>query len=302
MRHATTIATSMLFLAFLASAASGLLPAADAPRNLVVYFEFLDNGNGVEEAVDYLFKRMLGPDDQLIIQSPVRTYGFSRTTLSQSREKLSAMVKKKLRGDIARAAQNYKQVLKNLDTAAREIEELAYPSGTLDTTKDMNELFILYRLELANLNQLRKVNDASLRRLAGVFQGQKGENHLVMLFEREFRPIPKREALNVLADMPKFAVQSNELFATGDLTERFDVTTLADHFKRLPLTQHFIYITSKNVAATGSLFENSGDIYAAFSKITRITGGTCITTAEPVAGLEKIVKSWEKKTTDVRRQ
>lgn len=292
---------ALLSLAALPLAAAAPPPQAGGPRNLVVYFEFLDNGNGVEEAIAYIFERMLGPRDQLIILSPLRSYSFSRDTLAQPRAELIAMMQEKLRNDIARTAQSYKQIIDDLDTAAREIEELAYPTGTVDTNKDMSELFILYRQALSNLNQLRQVKEASLRRLAGVFRGHTGENHIIMLFEREFRPIPRREALNVLADTPRFAFQSNELFATGNMKELFAVAPLAAEFKRVPLTQHFIYITSKNTSATGSLFENSGDIYAAFGKLAQATGGVSRTITEPVAGLEEIVKTWEKKTTNVRR-
>lgn len=267
--------------------------AESRPRNLIVYFEFLDNANGVEDAVEFIFNKMLRPGDQLIIQSPERTYSFSRDTLAQPKARLIAMVQGKLRRDISRAGQGYKQVIHNLDAAAREIEELAYPSGAIDTNKDMNELFILYRQELANLNQLRKVKDASLRTLTAAFRGREGENHLIVLFEREFRPIPKREALNVLADVPKYAFQSNELFATGNPRQLFDVPALAAYFKQVPLAQHFIYVTSKNSLAGGNLFENSGDMYSAFSKLAEATGGVCKTTAEPMTGLEAVLKTWK---------
>jgi hypothetical protein len=291
---------SVLFvisLILLSMAGSSPLPAANGPRNLIVYFEFLDNTNGVEEAVEYLFNQMLGPGDQLLIQSPAQLYGFSRATLSRPKAELIAMIQEKLRADIAQTAQGYKQVIKDLEVAAGNIGVLAYPSGApsdgANPTKDMSELFILYRQGLTNLNQLRQVNDAILRRLAGAFHGQKGENHLIVLFERELRPIPIREALNALADTPVFAMQSNELFSTGNLKEPFDVAALANFFKEVPLTQHFIYITSKTTSATGNLFENSGDTYAAFSKIAKTTGGACETTSEPVAGLEAIMRAWK---------
>jgi len=293
MPRAIMLAIALNLLVFSAAAASAPRPEAGVPRNLVVYFEFLDNSNGVEDAVTFLFERMLGPDDRLIIQSPARAYSFSRDTLSRPKAELIALMREKLRGDIARAAQSYKQILGDLDAAAREIEELAYPTGALDTTKDMNELFILYRQALANLNQLRKIDAASLRRLAGAFRGHKGENHIIILFEREFRPIPRREALNVLADTPKFAFQSNELFATGNMKEIFAVAALASEFNMVPLAQHFIYITSKHTSSTGNLFENSGDVYAAFSRIALATGGVCLTISEPVSGLEAVFASWD---------
>jgi hypothetical protein len=292
MQRDIVITLLVLSVAFLATAGSSPLPAA-GPRNLVVLCEFLDNANGVEDALAFIFNKMLGPGDQLIIQSPAQTYGFTRDTLSQPKAELIAMMQGKLRGDISRAGQDYKQVIKNLDTAAREIEELAYPTGAIDTTKDLNELFILYRQELANLNQLRKVKDTSLRKLTSAFRGQKGENHLIVLFEREFRPIPRREALNALADMPKFAFQSNELFFPSNVREPFDIAALADYYRQVPLTQHFIYITSKNTLAGVNLLENSNDIYSTFSKLAEATGGVCVTISEPTAGLQSIMKAWK---------
>jgi hypothetical protein len=292
MQRSMVIALLVLSLPFLATAGSSPLPAA-GPRNLVVFFEFLENANGVEDAVEFIFNKMLGPDDQLIIQSPAQTYGFTRATLSRPKAEVIAMMQEKLRGDFSRSGQDYKQVIKNLDAAAREIEEIVYPSGVVDTTKDINELFILYRQELANLNQLRKIDEASLRKLTAAFHGQKGENHLIVLFEREFRPIPRREALNALADMPKFASQSNELFFTGNVNEPFDIAALADYYKQVPLTQHFIYVTAKSTSSSGNLLENSNDIYSIFSKLAEATVGVCTTISEPTAGLQSIMKAWE---------
>lgn len=280
-------------LALLAFFLTLSIAAESSRRNLIVYFEFLGNTNGMEDAVAYIFDRMLGPNDQLIIQSPEQAYGFSRATLSQPKAELIAMVQGKLRADISRAGQNYKRVIQDLEMAADEIEELAYPSGPIDTHKDMNELFILYRQALSDLNQMRKINDASLRRLAAAFRGQEGENHFIVIFEREFRPIPRREALNVLAKTPTFALLANEMFTADNPRELFDTEALAAYFKQLPLTQHFIYVKSPSSSTSKNLFENSGDIYSAFSKVAQATGGACVSIAEPVAGLEAIMSTWK---------
>ena len=289
-----------VFLIFFASAGSSPLQAAKGPRNLIVFFEFLDNANGVENAVEYIFNKMLGPSDQLIIQSPARVYGFSPKTLSRPKAELIAMMQEKLRGDISRSGQNYKQVISDMETAIRNLEGFVMPSGVDSSginqppeTRNLSELFAFYRQGLDNLKQLRMVKDTPLRQLTAAFRGQKGENHVIVLFEREFRPIPRREALNALGEMPKFAFLANELFLTGNTKEPFDVAALADYFKQVPLTQHFIYVTSKNTSVSGNVLENSGDIYSAFSKIAEATGGVSKTIAEPMDGLESVVKAWK---------
>ena len=276
------------------------LPAA-GPRNIIVFFEFREVTGGVDAALETVFNRMLGPSDQLIIQSPARLYGFSPQTLSRPKTELIAMMHEKLRTDISQAAQNTQQVIKDLESAVRNLEGFVMPSGVPEAggmggateTRDLSELFNGYRQGLANLAILRKVNEAALRQLAGAFRGQKGENHIIVLFEREFRPVPRREALNILGDMPKFAFQANELFTIGGLKEPFDAAALADFLKSVPLTLHFVYVTGKTTSATGNLLENSGDVYSAFSKAAQATGGVCATTAEPAAGLETVLKSWQ---------
>lgn len=300
MRRIVVFAPIAILLTVLAMTGSSPLPAADSPRNVVVFFDLHESTDGLADAVDFIFNKLVGPSDQLIIRSPSGLYGFSRAKLAQPKAELIALMRDKLRGDITKGAQSYKQVINELELAVRNLEGLVLPSDVpqggmndLPETRDLSELFNFYRQALLNLTQLRKANDASLRQLADAFRGQQGENHIVVLFEREFRPVPRREALNILADMPKFAFQANEMFLTGGNKEPFDANALSEYFKQVKLTQHFIYLTGKKASATGNLLENSGDIYSTFSKIAGATNGSCLATAEPVDGLKAVLKSWK---------
>ena len=297
MRRNMIIALFAISLIFLVAIAPGPLAAAAGPRNVVVFFDLHESTDGLEDAVEFIFNKLVGPSDQLIIRSPAGLYGFSRAKLAQPRAELIALVRDKLRSDITKTAQSYKQVINELEIAVRNLEGMVMPSDVPSDgspeTRDLSELFNFYRQALLNLAQLRKVNDASLRQLADAFRGQQGENHIIVLFEREFRPVPRREALNILADMPKFAFQANEMFLTGGNKEPFDANALAEYFKQMTLAQHFIYLTSKKTSATGNLLENSGDIYSAFNKIAGATGGSCLATAEPVDGLKAVLKAWK---------
>ncbi len=297
MRRIVFSALIAITLTFLAMTVSSPLPAADSPRNIVVFFDLHESTDGLADAVEFIFNKLVGPSDQLIIRSPAGLYGFSRAKLAQPKAELIALVRDKLRSDITKSAQSYKQVISELELAVRNLEGLVMPSEVqgdpMPETRDLSELFNFYRQALLNLTQLRKVNDASLRQLADAFRGQQGENHIIVMFEREFRPVPRREALNILADMPKFAFQANEMFLTGGNKEPFDAKALTEYFKGVKLTQHFIYLTAKKASATGNLLENSGDIYSTFSKIAGATGGSCLTTAEPVDGLKAVMKTWK---------
>jgi hypothetical protein len=221
--------SAILFLAILivlASVGSGVLQAADSQRNFVVFFEFFDNSSGVEAALKNIFDDMLGPDDLLIIYSPVRLYSFSKTTLARPKAELISMMKEKLRGDISKAAQNYKQVIKDMEGIVRLIENIVLGTGPADEEGDLSNLFMRYSQGLVNLQQLRKVNEPALRQIAGLFRDQRGQNHIVLLFEREIRPVPNRDALNQLRDSPVFAMRANELFASDNLKAPFDTDAI----------------------------------------------------------------------------
>jgi hypothetical protein len=288
---------SILFLAtllILASRGSGVLRAADSQRNFVVLYECLDNSSAVKDTVEYIFNDMLGPDDLLIIYSPVRLYSFSKTTLARPKAELISMMEEKLRGDASKAAQDYKEVIKEMASGVRTIESMVLGEessapGEEGSMRDLRNLFMLYRQALGSLSQLRKVNEAALRQIGELFRKQRGQNHIILLFEREFRPIPNRDALNVLHDMPIFGAQANELFASDNLKALFATDAIGEFFKQVPLTLHFLYIKSNSNFTTGAILENSADVYAAFSKIAKITGGVCETITEPVAGLKSIM-------------
>jgi hypothetical protein len=195
----------------------------------------------------------------------------------------------KLRGDTSRAVQNYMQVIKDMEGVVRDIEANVLKESPMAETSDLRNLFMRYRQYLDNLQQLRHVNDAALRQIAGLFRGQRGENHVILQFEREFRPIPNREALNRINDFPVFAIQANELFASDNLKEVVDADAIGELFKQVPLTFHFLYVKSKSNFIRGASYENSGDLYAAFSKIAKTTGGFCDSITKPVAGLESVM-------------
>lgn len=291
MRRSLVLILSLAAMIVLVSMGSGVLQAADSQRNYVVFLEFLDNSSGAEDAIGYVFNDMLGPDDQLIIYTPARLYSFSKTTLARPKADLIAMMKEKLRGDISQAAQNYKQIIKDMEGVVRNIETIVLEIGPADPGEelDLNNLFMRYKQSFGDLQQLRKINETALRQIAGLFRNQRGQNHMVLLFEREFRPVPTGEAMNKLRELPVFAVQANELFASDNLKPLFNADAIAELFKQAPLTFHFLYVKSNSNFSIGATFENSGDVYSIFSKLAKNSGGVCDTIADPVAGLKSIM-------------
>ncbi len=187
---------SGLLLSLLIGAQAGALPAESQTRNFILFFEILDYTKEMGDAVSFFLTQVLEPGDQLIIYTPVRVYGFSRTTLAQPRRDLVRGVQDKLRGDTAFCRTNYQIIMDEMKIQAREVAD------NIASQEDLRRSLSLYRQSLANLQSLRKVNEDLLRQVVEVFKANPGKNHAVMVYQAEFRPIPDKETMNRLRAMP----------------------------------------------------------------------------------------------------
>jgi len=241
------------------------------------------------DAVTYFFNQVLAPDDQLIIYTPARAYGFSKNTLNKPRGELIATMKEKLRGDSAACSSNYTIILNEMKALARGIEG-GQTTGA-DAQAGLKNSLTLYRQEMENLRTLRQVNEPLLMKIVDMFKTQQGQNHLVMLYEAEFRPIPNRETLSRLRAMPEIAFIVAELFASDDQKTPLDAQKFIDIFGEGKVTLHFLYIKPRDKSTVQDFKEHSADMYDVFTKIAKATGGIVETTASPEAALKSLVKA-----------
>jgi hypothetical protein len=280
-----TIIPVLAVVAFLILSAPGGAVNADKPsRNYVLFFEILDYTRAMGDAVSFFLGRVLEPGDQLIIYTPARVYSFSRTTLSRPRRDLILDVQDRLRGDTAYSSANYKTIMEDMRIQSRDL-------GDSTELNSIRRSLTLYRQSLANLRSLRKVNEALLEDIVEMFRSQTGENHVVMSYQAEFRPIPDRETLNRLRAMPVIAFEANELFQEADKALPLDADLFIDKFRESAVTLHFFYIKTKDAPPVRDLLEQSVDMYNAFSRIAAATGGIVETTASPEAGFKALLKA-----------
>lgn len=279
--HILTLAVAVL----LAVSAPGGAVKPDRPaRNFVLFFEILDYSRAVGDAVSFFLSRVLEPGDQLIIYTPARVYSFSRATLSRPRRELILDVQDRLRGDTANSSADYKTIVEDMRVQARDL-------GDSTELNSIRRSLTLYRQSLANLRSLRKVNEALLENIVEMFKSQPGENHVVLTYQAEFRPIPDRETLTRLRAMPVIAFEANELFQEADKTPPLDSNLFIDKFKESAVTLHFFYIKTKDAPPVRDVLEQSVDMYSAFSRIAAATGGVVETTASPEAAFKALLKA-----------
>jgi hypothetical protein len=277
-------------------------PAADGQRNFIVVFEIRNYTGDLGDAVKYIFSDLLRSGDQLIVYTPAKVYGFSKATLARPQAELVAMLQEKLRSDTALSATGFAAIAKDMKSTVQNIENYLLggtgsgDSGGVSAGKsddvDLKNNLANYRQFTANLMQLRRVNDQLLRQMLGVFRSQPGSNHLIVIYEQELRPIPQRRAMDVLREDAKLSFMSQELFAQQSTKPPFDAEAFASLCAQVPLTAHFLYFKPKTGdSLSADFFDNSGDMYGAFGKVTGSTGGVNETVGEVKAGLKTIVNA-----------
>jgi hypothetical protein len=259
------------------------------PRNFVLIFDILNYTREMGDAVTYFFNQVLAPNDQLIIYTPARAYGFSKNTLNKPRGELIATMKEKLRGDSAACSSNYTIILNEMKNLAGAIE--GGQTTSVDTLSGLKNSLTLYRQEMENLRSLRQVNESLLMKIVDMFKTQQGKNHVVMLYEAEFRPIPNKETLSRLRDIPEIAFIIAELFASDDQKAPLNAEKFIDIFGEGKVTLHFLYIKPRDKSSVQDFKEHSADMYDVFTKIAKATGGIVETTANPEAALKSLVKA-----------
>ena len=258
-------------------------------RNFVLLFEVLDYSREIGDAIAFFFNQVLESNDQLIIYSPARAYGFSKTTLARPKRELIASMQEKIRGDTAACSSSYKIIINDMKIHVREIET----SGTtsLDAQAGLKDSLTMYRRDLENLQGLRIVNEPLLMHIVDMFKTQQGKNHMVMIYGAEFRPIPNKETITRLQAIPRFAPEVAELFLSEDQEPPLDAYKFSGIFGETAIALHFLYIKPKDVSSVQDFKEQSADMYDVFSKIAKATGGIVETTAKPEAALKSLLQA-----------
>lgn len=283
------------------TAMSASAPPAESAtgNNYVFIFQVTRYDLNIDEAVDFIFNNIIKPKDSLTIFTPVKSYSFSKNTRkTQPKEKLIDVTKKVLKRDITIGTADYNRMVENM---AQLIREIGDPSGT-DPSKviigstglqgaTIKNILVNYRQLLDNIKNQRKLNESFFLGLAQAFKKIKGKNYLYILYQKELRPIPRNSLISDLKGIQEIRFDVMSLFETGIDEDIMDVEKVGQAMKDGAVTVNFIYINLKiGKGMSTELKEFSTDIYNAFSKLAKATGGIVETTSKPVVVLKKAVK------------
>jgi VWFA-related protein len=260
-----------------------VLPGASPPappkiRNYVLYLDLKEHLPKIEEALDYFFSDVLGPQDALFVVTPVKTYKFRSEYLARvSRREVSDKLKAILKTDITLGNSQYRNMIESF----YKLEEEEYPPDTIEVKEML--LFDLAK----QIRDLTEITEERVMGFADVLKALDGEKHIFLLFQREVLPA--------------------HLFADDRQAElvkpvNFDVEKIKRHFSDASITVHCLYITKRPAYAARDLFQGgsvlasqlqdlSSDVYASFRQMAAATGGLSESTTNPSFALKQAAEA-----------
>ena len=263
-------------------------------RLFVLLFEMTDYQPEVARAMDFFFDRVIEPQDELILMTPMKTYALKSGTLTKiSRAKAKSDLLAKVRSDVMIGSSEYLGLIREL---------------TLIMTgdNDLDDKLQKYGETLSRLESLRYVDEKKLVEFARLLKSREGQKHVFFFYQKEVVPkINAKEIQKLMMenqDRPDIQLGLMEKFEFFKRDVTFDVSAVQKAFSDSSIAVHFLYLTRTRIAmadvtqgrgAALSLEEQSEDVFSAFSEIARATGGLIDSSASAEQSFQRAVEASE---------
>lgn len=287
-----------ILLTSVVTAAPTPAPAGDGPDTYMVMFFVNEYNAKVGDAVEFFFKKVLKPEDQLSILTPVKPYSFSQNTRqAQGIDKLIDMTKKVLKRDIMVGAANYQQ---SIEEQARLVIDMSgggdqasggLSSVTLPGSTSLKTFLVRYNQLLTEYRNSRKLTGKLLSDLASLLKRNPKNNHIYLFYQKEVQYIPTRHVMDALMQVRDIRFSVMEAFEGENTKQLMDTEKIIAALKDAQATLDFVYVSMRDRRRQGAqIREFSNDMYGVLSKVAKATGGQVIATSKPEAALKKINK------------
>jgi VWFA-related protein len=263
-------------------------------RLFVLLFEMTDYQPEVARAMDFFFDRVIEPQDELILMTPMKTYAMKSGTLTKlSRAKAKSDLLAKVRSDVMIGNSEYLGLIREL---------------TLIMTgdNDLDDKLQKYGETLSRLESLRYVDEKKLVDFARLLKSREGQKHVFFFYQKEVVPkINAKEIQKLMMenqDRPDIQLGLMEKFEFFKRDVTFDVSAVQKAFSDSSIAVHVLYLTRTRIAmadvtqgrgAALSLEEQSEDVFSAFSEIARATGGLIDSSASAERSFQRAVEASE---------
>lgn len=253
-------------------------------RNFMLVFDITDYSSQVEEAVTTFFNKVIQPGDQIVILSPLKYYFLTPQKGDLTKNQLIEDVIKNLKEDIRSSAHKYMYYFEEMEGIATTIASRR--SYALTGSRDLDEALKSYKKACENMMELRSAYESRLMNIAKIFRSTrgKGDNHMLMFFQKQFRPIPKI-SLN-----QRFFFDALETFQATEYKYKLDLKKIKFALTHASVKVHFLYLRGKKHTRMRGIeyLETTSALYKFFSKISKATGGINLKAATPSLFLKKL--------------
>jgi hypothetical protein len=242
----------------------------------------------VKEVLDYFFDQVILQRDTLNIVTPLKTYNLKPKTFEiVPKEKIKKQVIGILKKDIRLGNAEYINLIKELEICA------------------LNGNVQGYALALAQLAQLRHIDQKNLEAFANSLKAKKTQKHVFLFYQQESVPELVLSASGGFFSEADRMVSKGATFLSAPLFSEinisFDTDLIKKAFSDSSISVHFLYITKAlrdriDVSNMGSLkgmkfIEISNDIFQAFRQTSSATGGLTDSTANISSAFKQAAKA-----------
>jgi len=282
------------------------MPMVD--RQFYFVFQVMEYNPKMTEAIEYFFDHVYQPGDDLVIQTPVKSYSLpAEKARTIPKETLIKDLKTIIRRDANIGAMEYKNLLKDLRRIVRSIAstQTGMPSGMADLdssgsvgVQSLEFLLPRYRDTLGRMEELRLIDEKWILRFASQLKRVEEQKTVYFFYEREFRPEIQATLLGQIQmqyhDDLNIIGQIQDLFQAYHRELTLDVDLLSRAFADAAVLLNFFFIDNKPASVSGVYMrEQSEDVYMVFSQVAEATGGVVDNSKNPAAAFKSTSKLTE---------
>jgi len=258
----------------------------DAARRFYMFFSIFEYDPKIPKALNYFFKNVIKPGDQLTVITPRAAYDMNKTLAENAPpDKIADRLTTILKKDIQAGDSAYRSVLADLKRmsgvggiqsinpeAAFKEEYTSYGSGSPE------EYWMKYKTDLQALESLRTIDEAKLVKFGESIKNISGQKIVFFFYQKEFVPVPPGQKNYV--DDPASPIA--ELFDLIHRKSWIDADRIKKVYSDSSINFNFLYVSKRpNDVPLNNFTEGSDDIFPAFTDIAQATGGLRSSSANP---------------------
>jgi len=283
----------------------------DTTRTFYLFFEITEYSPRIRDAMNYFMQNVLGPDDNLIIVSPMKTYEMSSKAMKfKSKEAIVDDLIGLLRKDAMIGSMEYRSALTELTRLTRALagamaisemgQDQSFDSeyANMPAEVRLEMMLEMYKNVLARLEQMRYIDEAKLLDFAKTLKNKEGQKCVFLFYQREFVPQiePKilAQTMGEYQDSQHIMQDLENLFYSYRREIGFDVTRVKEAYSDSSASIHFMFFSKPADHIPGIIFEeHSEDIFSAFMQMATATGGMTESSSSPYFLFQKAAESFE---------